>query len=244
MHQSFTLLTVLFPPPEVKNQPSFNTKYTPEWADRVHRGVARNTSKAFNHICLTTFPQEAFKEDIQAVPFMMKDRIGSWMCINEIFREDLGVERGLVCGLDTIFCGPIDKLIDIPSDIVFPGAPKASPDWALPVNNGICIFSGTAQNRSIWDDYKKDPDTIDKQYTPTKWGKGNPSEMLYWIGKSQNSFANIEDYYPGSVVSYKLDILKSKNPSKAVDNASIIYFHGAIKNNHKSVLPCVSQHWV
>ena len=81
--------------------------FTPEWVDRLYRGIKRNTTRPFRFVCFVDREYE-FKEPIESIPLKLPYR--NMFSLLEPFSEDLG--QVLFMGLDTIITGNIDHLMD------------------------------------------------------------------------------------------------------------------------------------
>lgn len=222
-----TIVTVLFRPARIMATTKNTAVYTPQWADKLYRGFKRNVTHPFRFVCITD--QTGFREDIEAIPFTYEKHVGTWMCINEIFRPDLGIDRGLFCGLDTIVCKNVDPLTRYYGDFCMVQHPR-NPDGRL---NPITLFSNAGW---IWDEYMRSPEEAVESSKTTSWSKHQGSEMIWWSQINPDSDV-IGDVWPeGKIYSYQMD-------HASLQDADIVYFHGEWKPgivDHK----IIRTHWV
>ena len=111
-----TVVTVYYEPYD--GVPQFSRCYTPEWVDKLYRGVARFYHHPFRFVCLTDRDDYQFQESIEIQ--QLKDRAWNRACM-----EGLGVkaDRIVFMGLDTIITGDLDHifeyngLLTVPRDV-------------------------------------------------------------------------------------------------------------------------------
>lgn len=194
--------------------------FTPEWADRLYRGVKRNTSKPFRFVCYTDDPGYIFKEPIENRPLKLPYR--NMFSLLECFREDLG--RVVFAGLDTVITGNIDFLMD------YNGPFRMLQDpWAKRGCSGVMLFP---HSPGIWSEIEANHEAWSKENTMF----GFPSDMIL-LDKFDHE---ILDGPSNGIYSYKAHI----KPSPAlIDQANIVYFHGREKPHELSGLPWIDEHW-
>lgn len=115
-----TVATVYYESPNV---PNWSTCYTPEWVDKLFRGVTRNYSQPFRFVCLTDKPYK-FEENIEQGALWTNN----WYTACQ---QLYGVEadRLLLMGLDTIVTGNLDDILAyngvlaVPRDPYHPESP-------------------------------------------------------------------------------------------------------------------------
>lgn len=99
-----TFATVLFDGVDV---PDFSAGiYTPEWVDKLYRGINRHMRGPFRMVCYTDRPR-GFKEPIEQRP--IKRNASDCRALLEPFGDDMG--RVIFMGLDTLIVGPMDRLL-------------------------------------------------------------------------------------------------------------------------------------
>lgn len=211
-----TIATVLFRPGEVMKTTNNTARYDPEWVNKLYRGFQRNMTRPFRFVCVSDHDKsEGFMDEIEVVPFIHQDHVGSWMCINEIFRPDLEIEHGLFVGLDTVICKNVDFLHDYKGRFCMVNHPRY-PDRQM---NAITLFSKADW---IWERYIKDPAKAVEESKTREWAQEQGSEMLWWekinpyCCSTQRVFPQLRLY------SYKLE-------TPAIRDAHIIYWHGRQK---------------
>ncbi len=201
-------------------------RYSAAWADKLYRGIRRNFSGSLRFVCITDFPHGDFEEKaIEAVPFLCDDHVGTWMCLNEVFRPDLHLGRTLFMGLDTLITGSIDELAKYDGPMAQtwypPHGDPENPDglWC----NAVVSYTGES-GAHLWTNYRRDPEgVVARSIMP--WSHGEGSEMVYWREECEHPIDCINPE-PGVVVSWGLEILKGIFP---IEKSSIVYFHGASK---------------
>tara|TARA_R110002020_G_scaffold3253_3_gene14777 strand:- start:5367 stop:6050 length:684 start_codon:yes stop_codon:yes gene_type:complete len=225
-----TIVTVLFKPKEVMKTAANTAVYSPEWANKLYRGFARNMTKPFRFVCLSDHDKsEGFIDEIEVIPFIHSDHVGTWMCINEIFRPDLKIEHGLFVGLDTVICRNVDFLHSYKGRFCMVRHPR-HPNRAM---NAITLFS---KAEWIWERYIKDPLKAIEESKTRHWAQEQGSEMLWW--EKINPYCSVtQRVFPSlRLYSYKLE-----NPY--LRDAHIIYWHGRRKP-HDATEEIVVKNWI
>lgn len=112
-----TVATVYHEGPRV---PSWSSCYTPEWVDKLYRGVARNYTKPFRFVCLVDREGYKFEEDIETHPLWTVQ----WekACIQ---LYGVQAKRLVLLGLDTIVCGNVDHIFAYEGRLAVPRDPYA-----------------------------------------------------------------------------------------------------------------------
>jgi hypothetical protein len=205
--------------------------YTAEWADKLYRGCKRNLTEEFRFVCITDHEQEEFKEPIEAVPFLHQEHVGTWMCINEIFRPDLEIEHGLFMGLDTVICKNIDALANYQGRFCMVKHPR----FDNRLMNAITLFRGF-DCAWMWERYIKDPQKAVEESKTRHWASKQGSEMLWW--EKLNPYCDTVDRVaPGfEIHSYKME--KNRLP-----DSHVIYWHGKLKP-HNCKEDEVTKNWI
>lgn len=227
-----TVLSVLFDGRDAEhgNIPPFSAnRYGPEWADRLYRGIKRHLRQPFRFVCLTDREYD-FAERIEQV--RLEQPTEGWMAINEAFRPDLGIERGLLMGLDTVIVGSLDDLasfdgpLGVPRDPIHPRMPCNA---VVSFNADAADFLWTEWNRDRW------------HWRRECMFMGHPSEMVFlrklW---PRPDFHYLDDAFPDQLVSYKCH-LRPRNLARG--DARIVYFHGKPKPCELKADDWVRQEW-
>jgi len=213
--------------------------YDASWADKLYRGLARNTSFDFELVCLVDDDYD-FKEPIRSVPFNNLEE--GWWAIREKYRSDICDGKRVTMGLDTIICGDVDEIFSY--DDFF--AVISDPGNHRVICNGVTIASTDfiVEYQQMMDtDYKqvyKESMMTTKKYNPNN---AIPSEMRLLQVRYPKA-DRLDRIYPDKIFSYREHIMKE--PYK-LDNARIVYFHGEPKppelNNEDYTLKLM-EHWV
>lgn len=109
-----TVATVYY---ESLDVPSFSRCYTPEWVDKLYRGVARSLTQPFRFVALTD-RQYGFAEPIEQQELL--DTRWATACIQLYGVE---AERLLLLGLDTVITGNLDTIVAYEGPLAVPRDP-------------------------------------------------------------------------------------------------------------------------
>lgn len=109
-----TVATVYY---ESLDVPDFSRCYSPEWVDKLYRGVARNLTQPFRFVALTD-RQYGFAEPIEQQKLL--DTRWTTACIQLYGIE---ADRLLLLGLDTIITGNLDAIIAYEGPLAVPRDP-------------------------------------------------------------------------------------------------------------------------
>lgn len=195
--------------------------FTPEWVDRLYRGIKRNTTRPFRFVCFVDREYE-FKEPIESIPLKLPYR--NMFSLLEPFSEDLG--RVLFMGLDTVITGNIDHLMDYRG----PFAMLKDPWYDRPCS-GVMAFPYTPE---IWDNFVAQHEEAARKATMF----GFPSDMIYLATVPHVLLDGLG--LAKGIHSYKAHI--KPNPALLKD-ACIVYFHGKEKPHELTHLGWVREHW-
>jgi len=233
-----TITTALFEPVAASIVPQRSRVYSPAWVDILYRMCRRNITQDFDLVCLTHYNQLAFDEPVVAVPFVEDTR--QMMCLTEVFRPDLKIDRGLFIALDTVIMRNIDHLI------AYDG-PLAMPRFKQPGSqlyyNPVCFYQGEAAV-PLW----HNRDTA--QHGNNSMTEFGVSEMLYWCNSYDGPIDDVHELWPLQVASYQWltaglndrgDISPAA-PDEVAEHARIVYFFGEEKP-HNTTLSQVQDHW-
>lgn len=177
--------------------------YTPEWAQKLKHGVARNLSAEHRFLCLSDM-------DVPGVDTVgLRHRYPGWWSKIELFEPKLFPGPVLYLDLDCIVTGPLDS---------------------LPVRNGFAMcrdFLGHGFNSSVmswagdmtgvYDAFRTQPEELMRKYDRERPG-GRIGDQAF-----------IEDHTEpqalpdGAVVSYRV------SGREARPEASVVAFHGKPK---------------
>lgn len=191
--------------------------YTPEWVDKLYRGVRRNTGESFRFVCLTNYPASSFDEPVDTVRFRMFDT--DWRCLMECFRV-VG-DPVMMLGLDTIITGNLDDILEHRPRLGM----IRDPYTPSRLCNGVTMWT---DRRDLYEKF------LDEGIGDCRMGD-YPSEML-WLGKHGNP-SDILQAFPGRIKSFKAHVKRD-----GIGDARIVYFHGREKP-HQIEHP-ILEHWV
>lgn len=194
--------------------------FTPEWVDRLYRGIRRNTSHPFRFVCYCDREYE-FHEPVERR--MLKLPYRNMFSLLEVFREDLG--RVVFMGLDTIITGDLDGLMSYDG----PFAMLRDPYFPERPCSGVMAFPYTPQ---VWENFERDHEKHAKAHTMF----GQPSDMIY-LATQQHVL--IDDHVDG-IYSYKVHI--KPNPA-LLQKSRIVYFHGREKPHELAGMAWVDRCW-
>lgn len=207
-----SVLTVLFNGQSESIPVYSRDRYGPQWVDRLYRGLQRWMPEPFRMLCLVDREYE-FAEDVEQVELI--DPSEGWMAINEAFRPDLGVESGILVGLDTVITGDLSDICALDGSDIF--APRDPYKLRMPCN-ALVRFNAAGADY-LWSEWNRD-----RAYWRGECVyAGHPSEMVFlrrlW---PRADWQYIDDLLPGQVVSYKVHV-RSQGGGK---DARVVYFHG------------------
>ena len=206
--------------------------YTPEWVDKLYRGIARNLNGSFDFICLTD-QNYRFKENVRGERFERSVDQYGWMSLMELWRPDLCKGRRVTMGLDTIITGPLDDIFSfVPENI----ACCSDPRFPRTICNAITI-ANKEFCEEWWHMWISDEHNFMSRYKLPPWDK--PSEMVA-LREHYGDCPRLDWRYPGTIFSYK-DMIQ-KNPTLLHDS-SIVYFHGDPKPHQIKHLEWVRNNW-
>lgn len=182
--------------------------YSPEWVNKLYRGVARNISGPFRFVCLTDrlYPEL----DANIVQFSLQQ--ANWFGLMELFKLP---GRVLAMGIDTVITGSLDDLATYPGQLALnrgPFDPEVPSNGAWMFNNGWWIWEKFVA------DTRKDECTMG--------GAQKLSELEWMRRRLKPHIELLDDHFPGQVVSYKGHWLTGQCEK---ENVRIIYFHGRKK---------------
>jgi hypothetical protein len=206
-----TFACVLFRPIAV---PKWSQCYSPEWVDKLYRGIRRNYHGRFRFVCFTDKPYDFAEPEIEQVALLWPEL--QWMTLLEPFR--LSADRMLVMGLDTVITGDLSDIASYNGHIALcrdPSQPSRSCNAIVSVSR--------AASELLWHMFADRPEhwTAKCQYN------GYPSEMLF-LRDAVIDPDFFDDMCPGQVLSYKAHVCANHDSS----NARVVYFHGSPKPPH------------
>lgn len=221
-------------------------KYKSEYANRLFNMVSRNTTQKFRFVCLT--------DDTQGLDKKIKDiklpkDLSGWWCKPYMFSSELPVDGTILyLDLDLVISGSLDKLWDFSPNnwcIIRDFVRKMRPKWQK-YNSSVIKFRKNELN-FIWENFKKNRNTIQKKYL-------GDQDYLYAISETLPP-----TFWPDNwIMSYKWEIRHSKEINlkqprgnrcfkkiedvKPPKECSIAVFHGD-PNPELVEDPWVKQNW-
>lgn len=204
--------------------------YTPEWVDKLYRGIKRNYSGHFNFICLTD-QNYKFKEDVQGIRLSKSVDQYGWMSLMDFYHPDICKGKRFTIGLDTIITGPLDELFSYNGDIGL----VTDPYYPNNVCNAVSI-SNDNFCQQFWDIWETKEEEIIRKCKLFE----APSEMIA-LNKYSPSVPDLLDkLYPNKILSYKVHLKQNVN---LLNESSLVYFHGNPKPHQLEDL-WVKKYWI
>jgi hypothetical protein len=206
--------------------------YGPEWVDRLYRGFERNAGVPFRFLCLTDVEHQ-FTPGVESLPLL--DAGEGCMSLLEMFRPDLGIDRGLFVGLDTVVVGDVTDLLTWRGGfgvVRSPQRPRILCDAVVAFDQrwAEILWRRWDSDRHRW-----------RVVCRTGLGgpaDGYPSEVVYLRHQASPSWVYLDDLWPGHLQSYKFHL--QRDPL-ALGDARLVYFHGDPKP--PNVEPELLEHW-
>jgi len=236
----FTVICVLFDPRDGSRLPKRSRVYSPQWVDIMWRMLNRNLTKEWLLLCLTHYPKESFRENVKVVP-LLDDTREVW-CINEVFRSDLGIERGMFIALDSVIVQNIDHMASFNGFFALPGYHMGC---ELKYTNPIALFSRPAADL-MWrgaELARNDPSVQMNEF--------GPSEMRYWSKYAPEATEDIHKLWPRHIAPYQLlregplekREVRPAPPEEMLKEARIITFGFSNEKPHNTTLEIARRHW-
>lgn len=191
----------------------FSRHYTESDVEKLYRGFARHLSVPFRFVCFTE-RNRVFCEDIAQE--RLSEVMPGYGAMIEPFRLN---EPTILCGLDTIVVGNCDHLAAYCIGASVPAVPR-DPFFPEKTCNGVALVP--AGQERVWREF---PGGNDMDWTRQQ--------------AQQQSWALIDDLFPGQVVSFKGEIAKHG----LSDETRIVYFHGKAKPHELPHVGWIARHW-
>lgn len=225
--------------------------YDTTWVDKLYRQVARNTTLAFDFICLVDEPDYEFSEPVQSV--MLNNRRGGWLALTEMYRADITTLPRLTIGLDTLILKNIDDILSYRGFF----AVCTDPSISKHTLSSMGVIDGHDHEGNRPFDLRANCNAITMATTPfindwqDMWAErkaeiltdqwhhfsGVTSEMM--IIRNEYPFADrLDVLYPEKIYSYKHWII---DHPEALETASIVYYGGQPKQCHMLDKPWVAE---
>jgi len=203
--------------------------YTPEWVDKLYRGISRNYTGSFDFICLTD-QNYKFKENVKSVRFSRSVDQYGWMSLMEWYHPDICTGKRVTMGLDTIITGPLDDIFD------WEGGAAVCQDPYHPneICNAMTIVTPEFCDE-IWNYWLENEYQIINECELL----GAPSEMIL-LRKLYSASPRLDTIFKGRILSYKVHI---RDHWERVKDSSIVYFHGVPKP-HQIHEQWIQENWI
>ena len=214
-------------------------KYTPEYVERLYRGVRRHIKQPFRFLCLTEPDRIAHLStgierhaiwDIALTK--LKGCFARLRMFDPAWQQALGIDDRLAClDLDVVLTGPLDQLFDRPEAlVVLQGANAANP---CPYNCSVMMLRKHA-HPELWNDFDINKlDDIPRHEFPDDQGwlwHRAPHAAAWHVGARSGIYAFQKPGWPPG----------TNLPS----DARMVSFIGWRDPKQFSELPWVRQHWL
>jgi len=187
---------------------------------KLKAAVERNTKRPIRFVCLTDSPEWEFPEDVEVAELMHP----SWVTKQsklEMFRSSLIEDWGrtLYMDLDTVICGPIDRLLCYDGEFAMLG------DFADPFRNtygsGLMAWAPSFGS-SVYEAFIQCPESERLDTYRVGGGRGDQLFIRHHTPLKPHLW---QEMFPGQVVSYKGHCRYGFQPREA----RVICFHGRPK---------------
>lgn len=193
--------------------------FTPEWVDRLYRGVRRHLTVPFRFVCYVDQEYD-FQEPIESRPLVLPHR--NMLSLLEVFRET--EHKTVFMGLDTIITGNIDFLAE------FDGFWMLDDPYFDRPCSGVMVFD---PQPDIWAEIEKQHQDIATRDL-NEWGMA--SDMAYLAHHHPRRLDGVAH----GVLSYKAHLMGAPYNIK---HTRIVYFHGEPKPHDLAGVSWVDEYW-
>lgn len=206
--------------------------YDTSWVEKLSRACQRNLADPFRFVLLTD-ELRSYSEPVEQV--LVDGEAGMWATL-EAYNPALGIERGLLLGLDTVVVGDFSELTKAP----IPGLQLLrDPFQRTTLSHSISIFDAAGAEK-VWKAYQEAPEQARADHKDEwRWMQRRIVAPDVWI----------DDRWPGAVLSYKVQLKKTLihgNHSRLGEtlppDVRIVYFHGVPKQ-HQLNHAWIREHW-
>ena len=211
----------------------FGTKYSPEYVDKLFRGITRNTSKEFLFTCFTDNSSGILEApNINTAPLPLDT--GDWFSKIGLYAADLydPVDQIFYFDLDTVIVGDLDRIFEYSGDFIILRDPYNKHRYG----SGLMSWRPHAVNHMF--------KNFTRGYTNRRGDQG-------WCEEQYPNADIWQEKYPNMIISYKVHIKGSGAIHNSnwpqhygtLDTASIVYFHGRPMPHEVAHLPWMRTHW-
>lgn len=227
----------MFQPKQKADLPHSSGIYTPEWVDKLYRGVVRHGKYLCPSVAVVTDVEaneadQVSEESWRPLPFVYPER--DWSSLMEMFRPlVVGPEGAILVGLDTIIVGDLTPIEEACKGLscIAPLDPYHAPQIC-----NAAVYVSQEKAEEIWDKWTKERDSalLDSKY---RYIGGKFSEMV-WLRHHLNPDAYWDDLVPGAIQSWKVGL----NQGPPREDTKMVYFHGKEKP-HTIQQDWIKEHW-
>lgn len=222
------------------------TKYSSDYVNKLYNGVKRNCTLDFEMVCLTD-DHKGIDKDIKIIT--LPAGLQGWWCKPYMYSKDLPLNGTILyLDLDVVIADNIDKLFSYQPNhwcTIRDFTRAMRPKW--PKYNSSVIRFKTGQLDHVWQEYIKDPKTIQRKFFGDQdylfEATRNNQAMLYpdsWIQSWKWEVRKNKEFAPGGTKgNRKLKIIEHVTPRV---ECCICVFHGD-PNPHNCEDPWVVDNW-
>lgn len=180
--------------------------YTPEWVEKLHRGVDKYMTIPHRFACLSDVP-------VNCVRIPLKHDWPAWWAKIELFRRGAFKLPALYLDLDTVITGNIDSLADIDHDFAM----------LRNFHDRNVVASGV-----MW--FRKVPTEVYKQFCENPWGYIQHYQQ-FKVGNHMGDQGFIADHLDPAKIGFienpAIKSYKKHCREQLPQDASVVCFHGA-----------------
>jgi hypothetical protein len=196
-----------------------SAEYSAGHVDRLVRQVRRHSRRALRFVCLTTEPQSAFREDVEAIALHHPETLTTKYAKIELFRPDLDLGRVFYSDLDNLIIGDLEPLLAYDGLFCMSRQLGGSRSHR---HAGSVLAWAPGFGHEIYEAFRRAPEAAKAAY-PLGFGAGDQLFMADHAPRRQHVF---QDWWPESVVSFKYWARQGQSLPAA---ARIVSFHGQPK---------------
>lgn len=194
----------------------WDTKYGPEYVNRLYSAVKRNSTVEFKFWCFTD-DKTGIRPEVLIAPLPYADRLDSWWNKLNLFSDNIPIPKGefiFYIDLDTVIVDNIDLLLSgrYPRLVILKDFLYGIVKSANKFGSGLMLWEHGKYN-FIWNKFIKSP----QQHIAKAGTYGDQ----WWIEQTVKQVFFWQDLFPDQVVSFKVHC-RTGLP----ENAKIICYHG------------------
>ena len=208
----------------------WGTKYSPDYIEKLFRGIQRNTSKEFSFVCFTDNSDGINEEKIITKP--LPYYTGDWHSKIGLYNKELynPEDQIFYFDLDTVITGNLDEILSYQGNFI--------------ILRDFYRKNGYGSGLMAWR-----PHAVDhmwKNYRGTKCRHGDQG----WPEEQYPNADIWQEMYPEKVVSYKVHVKKERRNNKdftnhpgSLESSSIVCFHGRPNPHEIDREKWMKEHW-